>query len=244
VLWREGESLLLYFKVGIYPKRWRTYVCVGSLEAGGPRWSEARELVPGDVGGRGPVKNKPIRLAEGVFLCGASLENDAGWDCFAERSHDGLVWEASPLVPRDESIPGRGIIQPTLWEISPSHVAMLCRSNAGCLVRSDSRDAGRTWEGARTTALPNNGSGVDLATLADGSLLLASNPVSDAWGARTPLTLQRSRDKGETWSQVAVLAEGPGEFSYPAVVASGKGALVSYTHDRREIRVVRWEPDA
>ena len=42
----------------------------------GVTWSGPQELVPGDVsGGRGPVRNKPLRLASGRILAGASTEH-------------------------------------------------------------------------------------------------------------------------------------------------------------------------
>ena len=43
--------------------------------------------MPGDRGGRGPVKNKVIVLSDGTWLAGASLEPDA-WDVFVDRSGD------------------------------------------------------------------------------------------------------------------------------------------------------------
>ena len=51
---------------------------------GGKSWSQAAELVPGDVsGGRGPVKNKPLLLPTGRILAPASTEQGR-WLCFAD----------------------------------------------------------------------------------------------------------------------------------------------------------------
>jgi hypothetical protein len=40
----------------------------------GVTWSEPSELIAGDHGGRGPVKNKNIVLTDGTWLAPASLE--------------------------------------------------------------------------------------------------------------------------------------------------------------------------
>jgi predicted neuraminidase len=57
------RRVLLFFKVGWSIERWETFVSE-SLDDGGT-WREPRELVPGDHGGRGPVKNKLTVLADG-----------------------------------------------------------------------------------------------------------------------------------------------------------------------------------
>ncbi len=49
-----------------------------------------------------------------------------------------------------------------------------------------------------------------------------------------------SGDQGRTWQELAVLEDGPGEYSYPAVVASPGGFGVSYTWRREAIRFRSW----
>jgi predicted neuraminidase len=112
---------------------------------------------------------------------------------------------------------------------------MLMRSTAGWICRSDSHDGGRSWTPAVPTGLPNNNSGIDLARLRDGTLVLAYNPVAGNWAARTPLSLAISRDDGATWRRWRDLEAGPGEYSYPAIVADGDAVTVSYTWRRERI---------
>ena len=58
----------------------------------GKSWTEPRELVPGDEGGRGPVRNKILRLSDGSLLAPASIEQGE-WRCFMDRSEDeGETW--------------------------------------------------------------------------------------------------------------------------------------------------------
>src|SRR5690606_35066739 len=136
----------LYFKVGRRIPGWSTWTLTSGDQ--GATWSEPRALVPDDLGGRGPVKNKPILLSDGTWLAGASLETEEGrWDVFVDRSEDGgQTWQASDLIPLDRNrCAGKGVIQPTLWESTPGHVHMLMRSTCGVICRSDSGDGGRTW---------------------------------------------------------------------------------------------------
>jgi len=206
----------------------------------GETWSEAEELVPGDAGGRGPVRCKPIVLSDGTWLAGASTEMGR-WLPFADRSEDrGQTWERSEdFALDDEGLRGRGAIQPTLWESAPGHVHALLRSQGGKVWRSDSEDYGKTWSPVRETDLPNNNSGVDVAQLPGNRLLLVYNPVDRNWGTRTPLDLAASTDNGETWVPVAHLEDNPvasSEFSYPAIVVTDDGVAITYTWNRQRVR--------
>jgi predicted neuraminidase len=250
----EG-GLHLFFKVGERISEWQTW-CIVS-EDGGATWTAPRELVAGDRGGRGPVKNKPIVGGDGAWLAPASLEGER-WECFVDASRDdGRTWQAS------ERVPGHGLIQPSLWESAPATVHMLIRSTGGYVCRSDSADGGRTWSPAYPTELSNNNSGLDLARLDDGTLVLAHNPVGASWGPRTPLVVSTSRDNGASWERTIVLEDeslpsdftgvspadtgieidSRAEFSYPAVEARGSGVAVAYTWKRRRIAFVQLEEE-
>lgn len=224
----------LYFKIGKPIPAWSTWTISSDDE--GATWSEPRALVPGDVGGRGPVKNKPILLSDGTWLAGASLETEDGrWDVFVDRSEDGgQTWQPSDLIPLDRNeCEGKGVIQPTLWESTPGQVHMLMRSTCGAICRSDSADGGRTWSPIYKTSLPNNNSGLDLARLADGTLALICNPVAER--VRTPLSLFLSFDNGQTWPRRLDLETEPGEYSYPAIIPTAVGMAITYTWRRQRI---------
>ena len=254
---RGGGSVLLFFKVGREIASWQTWI--SASRDGCRTWSPARELVPGDRGGRGPVRNKVIVLSGGRWLAPASLE-DGRWRCFADRSDDGgAAWRKSNeiLIPlsgagaksggsrdipvSEQSFAGRGAIQPTLWESSPGEVHMLMRSSEGRIFRSDSSDGGETWCAGYATELPNNNSGIDLARAGDGRLFLAYNPVGENWGPRFPLLLACSGDNGASWKDVYPLEEEEGEFSYPAVICLGGSLFVTYTSRRKNIAFWRFD---
>lgn len=265
VLYRfEDGRIVLFYKVGMKIPHWKT-MYIESFD-GGKTFSEPRELVSGDAsGGRGPVRNKPIRLKSGRILAPASTEQGV-WRCFADISDDGgrtwrkssvieipgleeyerklLEWqriaEASetPVERPAELKHGRGIIQPTLWE-SEKGVHAMMRSGEGFIYRSDSVDGGETWCTPYPTSLPNNNSGIDLTQLPDGTLLLAYNPVQESWGMRTPISIAESKDNGETWTKLCDLQTEQGEFSYPAIVSVGNRVYITYTYNREN--VAYWE---
>lgn len=247
----EDEEIYLFYKVGHTIPKWQTMVMTS--ENSGQSWTSPRQLVEGDQGGRGPVKNKPIRLKSATWLAPASIESDV-WEAFVDISHDrGNTWIKSQLVPVQRSVgevksphqvsvpvpefslKGKGIIQPTLWESEPGIVHMFIRSTEGYIYRSDSQDAGQTWCRAYSTGLPNNNSGIDLTTLEHGEIVLVYNPVGENWGKRTPLVINISRDNGKTWGDKFILENEEGEFSYPAVVSRGNDIYLVYTWKRERI---------
>jgi len=234
----EDGTVYLYYKVGHTFSEWYTRVMVST--DGGQTWSQPRELVQGDRGGRGPVRNKPIILQNGTWVAPASLEQQA-WEAFVDVSSDrGETWTSSCIIRAPITRePGKGIIQPTLWESQPNHVSMLLRSTEGLIYRSDSIDGGKCWREAYATSLPNNNSGIDLVKTAGGMLALVHNPVGANWGPRTPLVVSLSEDDGLTWQQALVLEEGEGEFSYPAIIEAGGKLYITYTWNRKKIAF--WE---
>ncbi|MCP4644940.1 MAG: exo-alpha-sialidase, partial [bacterium] len=237
VLFRDParDDVCLFFKVGPRIPRWQTYWI--SSKDNGKTWSKAVELVPGDEGGRGPVKNKAIVLSDGAWLAPASTEL-GGWDPFADRSEDGgKTWSRSEdwAISKDV-ISGKGAIQPTFWESDPGKVHALMRTTAGVVARADSEDGGKTWTPVRASGLPNNNSGIDCLGLEDGRVLLVYNPVGKNWGARTPLNLAVSSDNGEIWRDIASLEYTMGEYSYPGIVRTKNGVAICYTWKRERVR--------
>ena len=249
VLFRDSKGVVwLFFKVGPMEESW-----VGAYRTsldGGKTWSEIAYLPAGLLG---PVRNKPIILANGNILAGSSREAGmlrdeshpqpywslASW---AELSEDGgKTWTIhGPIV-----YPGvnYGLIQPTLWESAPGHIKMLLRSTEliGYICESSSSDGGRTWTPAKRTSLPNPDSGIDAVRMKDGTIALVYNHTQRA---RSPLNLTLSRDDGETWGFPYVLEDAPGEYSYPAIIQSRDGKLhIAYTWKRKRIKHVVIDPN-
>ena len=255
VLFRDAQDVLhLFFKVGVDVPHWSTWWMQSSDN--GSTWTSPVELVPGDVGGRGPVKNPPIILSDGSWLAPASVESEVEgeevWLSFADRSEDGgQTWTRSSAFPLgdadDPRMGGIGSIQPTFWESEPGHVHALVRTGAGWVWQTDSADYGRTWSAMRATDLPNNNSGICALKLDNGRVLLVYNPVGENWGARTPLDLAVTRDNGATWQTIAHLEDDPdqeSEYSYPTIVRTDTGVAISYTWNRKRVRAWQIPLDA
>ena len=237
VLFRAPDKkIFLFFKVGKEIPQWQTWVKTSVDE--GKTWSEARELVKEDHGGRGPVRNKVIVLSDGTWLAGASNEQGL-WNAFFDHSEDnGKTWQATPYLQLDrDEIKGKGIIQPTLWESAPGQVHALLRSTSGFVCRSDSRDYGKTWSPVYKISVPNPNSGIDVAKLNNGTLVLAYNPTSNDGGSRGKLALALSFDNGKTWPKKIDLEDGniKDEYSYPAIITFNDSIAVTYTWNRKKI---------
>ncbi len=242
----NDETVRLFFKIGKQIPTWRTYYSL--LKPGETEFSAPVELVKGDrSGGRGPVKNKAIRLQSGRILAPASTENH-GWRAFIDVSDDdGVTWKKTPFIKTERTaailnsdngfcsfkIP---MIQPTLWESEPDTVHMLTRTSKGRAYRSDSFDGGLTWCEAYRTDILNNNSGLDVVNTPHG-LFLVSNPIEENWGERSPITLDRSLDNGKTWETVLVMEEflKDSEYSYPAIQYRDGSLYITYTYNREYI---------
>lgn len=262
VLFASADGrLLLFYKQGQQIADWQTWLMQSTDN--GETWSGSQELVPGDVsGGRGPVRNKPLRLASGRILAGASTEHGI-WKAFADISDDdGASWYKSSAVQIDglqyqagektadsniavsqQSFYGRGVIQPSLWQSADGSVHMLLRSSESFVYRSDSADDGETWCSAYALSLPNNNSGLDLVRTAGGVLYLVCNPVAANWGQRSPLSLFQSTDDGASWQKLFDLETESAEFSYPAIISEDEDLVLTYTYKRINIACVRLSAD-
>lgn len=237
---QENGNIILFYKYGQTIPHWLTKFVIS--EDNGRTWSAPQELVPGDTsGGRGPVKNKCIRLQDGTVLAPASTEQNKMWIPFIDRSEDdGLTWEKQTPMERPKyKRSWVQMIQPTLWQSEDQSVHCLLRTNQGAVYRSDSDDLGITWCKPYRTSLPNNNSGLDLVQDSKGRLWLLYNPVSKNWGDRYPLTLAVSTDDGETFKDVINLEVNKGEYSYPAITCKDDKLYLTYTHLRE--RVAYWE---
>ena len=228
----KAGPLMLFYKVGPTPDTW--WGMVITSEDGGRTWSEPRRLPEGILG---PVRNKPVQLADGALLCPSSTEHD-GWRVHFELTHDmGRTWKRIGPIPDDRTIEA---IQPAILTHRDGRLAALCRSRAGRIAETSSSDGGRTWSALSLTDLPNPNAGVDAVTLADGRHLLVYNhtttPEGKWGGPRSPLNVAISED-GRTWGAAMVLEDEPGgEFSYPAVIQARDGLVhITWTWKRRRI---------
>lgn len=233
----EGGPLMLFYKVGPTPRDWWGMRIVSHDE--GRSWSAPERLPEGVIG---PVKNKPVVLANGEILSSSSTEHD-GWRVHFERSTDrGNSWTPSATVNDGSEI---GAIQPSLLIHPDGRLQALGRTRQDRIFTIESVDGGRNWGEMTLLDLPNPSSGTDAITLADGRHLLVYNHTTseDDDNDRSLLNVAISRD-GKHWDAALVLENDPGkEFSYPAVIQSADGLVhITYTWHRTRVRHVVLDP--
>jgi len=235
----RGAPLMLFYKVGPSPQTW--WGMVRTSTDGGRTWGEARRLPNGILG---PIKNKPVQLADGTILSPTSNETDerpSKWTVHFERSSDGgRTWTATPPLHDGIAI---SAIQPSILfhdRLGGTKLQALGRTRQGKVFTMDSSDAGRTWTPISLLDVPNPSSGTDAVTLKDGRHLLIYNPVPKG---RSPLVIAVSRD-GRDWKPVVTLEDQPGEYSYPAIIQTSDGRVhATYTWKRERVKHVVLDPE-
>lgn len=240
---RGNAPLMLFYKVGPTPQTWW-----GELKTsadGGRTWSVARRLPQGIFG---PIKNKPVQLADGTILNPTSdetPEKTSKWRVYFERSTDGgATWSRTDFYNDGVKI---GAIQPSILfhdKLGGQKLQALGRTRQDKVFTISSQDGGKTWgELTLLDSLPNPNSGTDAVTLNDGRHLLIYNPtpklprdpVTKKSTDRTPLVVAVSRD-GRDWKPFITLEDKPGEYSYPAIIQTSDGKVhLTYTWKREKV---------
>ncbi len=228
----RAGPLLMFYKVGPGPRRWWGMLA-RSLD-GGRSWSPPERLPHGILG---PIKNKPLEIADGPLLCPSSTEH-RGWHSHLEFTPDqGVSWQRLPALRAPW---GFGAIQPCILAWPDGRMQLLCRTRHGKIAEAWAIDGWRRWSRLRATDLPNPDSGIDGLVLEDGRALLVYNHAPPR--ARTPLNLALSED-GRRWQASHTLEDGPGEYSYPAAIQGRDGRIhITYTWNRQRIRYVTLRP--
>lgn len=230
---RKGE-LALFYKVGPNPRAWWGMVRTSADD--GLTWSAARRLPDGILG---PIKNKPVRLADGTIIAPSSTEtpeSPSTWRVHFERSRDGgATWSVS----RPAAGAPIDAIQPSVLMHTGGRLQAIGRTRSGRIFETWSDDSGQTWTPVTLLDLPNPSAGTDAVTLKDGRHLLVYNHTPKG---RTPLNVAVSRD-GRAWEEVHVLEREPGEYSYPAIIqTSDRLVHITYTWRRERIKHIVIDP--
>lgn len=250
LFYTKDGRLWLYYKFGPDPVSWTAGRMVSTDD--GQTWSKPEHLPAGLIG---PVRAKPLVLADGTIVSGSSVESYHSWAVWVERSTDqGMHWtkfgpiavagqaqtdtpEKTSKYPFDWNLTA-GIIQPSVVPMGGKHLRIYARSTAktGKICVADSTDNGVTWTQARPIDVPNPNSGIDAVATGDGRVALIYNNTPKG---RTPLNLAISKD-GEHFTMFDTLESEPGEYSYPAMVLAKNGdLLITYTWKRERIKFVR-----
>lgn len=241
VVWQAPDGVVWLFYVVRYGDTWSTSrIQVKISRDRAATWSDA-SLLALEAGMM--VRNRPIVLSSGEYLLPVYHETGEDREIVGPESTSRFLrfdpktrrWSESGMIKS-----AKGNIQPAVVELSPGHLLALCRRGGGYgpvtdgyIVKSESRDGGRTWSEGRDSKLPNPNSAVDMIKLRSGNLLLVYN---HSMTARTPLRAVLSTDGGKTWTRTLDLATGKNSFAYPIVLQTADGRLHAvYTSDSRRV---------
>lgn len=237
--------------------RWRTAVIRSSDNA--RTWSEPEDFSP--LPRRSMIRTL-FRTSRGEWLLPYQYYEpvDGNWEASVirdgslDRPWNGTLSASTPNGPWTDSqrIRGaRGWSEANIAELSDGRLVMLSRSDgAGVLLRSESRDQGRTWSDFERSDIPNPGSKIRLFQLKGGRIALLHNPsgvTSHAngkpWCAvnRNPLALWISHDDMRTWSYQHVITDFPGMLAYPDGEVDADERFIHFAFDYNRHDVIYWK---
>ena len=260
---KDGR-LWLYYKYGTHPSTWKGARKWSGDE--GRTWSEVEYLPDGILG---PIKDKPLVLADGTIVSGSSVENGK-WNVWIERSTDnGKTWtKFGPItVSASEDVPSAAALAAAQMKQAPpvdgvhTKVYPPSKTTVGIIQPSVVWMGGkhlRFFARSRTRAaqIAVADSWDDGKTWTQAHFIGLPNPNSgidavrlrdgrivlvfnDSYNERTPLNLAVSRD-GEHFRMFRTLEDGLGQYSYPAIIQAKNGDLmVTYSWRRQSIKFVR-----
>lgn len=227
VLWKTDEATIHITYSVLTEESWvSSLLFYSSSYDGGGSWSRPSLFLsrPGFMG-----KTQPLLLEDGRILF--PLYHEADYCPYLFLVDDLEDPRAGTLVA--ETMARKKAIQPSICRADEESLLMLCRTNQGRIWRSLSFNNGLSWSILRPTEMPNPDSAVDVANW-QGRLLLCYNPSESQ---RDELRLATSTDRGASWRDVASIASGEVEFSYPSLYVDPEESLhVTYTDNRYAIR--------
>jgi predicted neuraminidase len=240
VIWSAPDGLVWLFYVVRDGATWSTSRIQFKVSADDARtWSDASVLSvePGTM-----VRNRPIVGADGTYLLPAYKETGHDQESVGPDSTS-MVFRFDPKTKtwteggRIRS--PRGNIQPAIARLDDRTLVAYCRRGGGYrpdeighIVRSTSKDGGRSWSPGVDSAFPNPNAAVDLLRLRSGRFLLIYN---DSMTGRTPLTAALSIDESN-WPHRRNIAEGRGDFAYPSAFQARDGRIhLVFTSEGRTV---------
>lgn len=248
VIWQAPDSRVWLFFVVRPGETWSTSrIGTKTSDDRGRTWSDTF-MVTFDEGTM--VRSRPIVLSDGHYLL--PIYHETGADTEKTGADTSSIFLRFDPVTKQWTHSNKvfsrmGNLQAGVVELEPGHLLALCRRGGdyepgddGYVVKTESRDGGRTWSAGVETDFPNPNASVELIKLASGNLLFIYN---HSMHERTPLRAVLSTDGGRTWPRKLDLAAGEGSFSYPTAIQTRDGKIhVTYTSDERTvIRRARFE---
>ena len=241
VLWQAPDGRVWLFFVVRPGATWSTSRIGAKLsDDRGQSWSDAF-MVTLDEGTM--VRSRPILLHDGAYLL--PIYHETGADTEKTGADTSSIFLRFDPVSRQWSRSNKvfsrmGNLQAAVVELDAGHLFALCRRGGdyepgddGYVVKTESRDGGKTWSAGVETEFPNPNAAIELIKLRSGNLLFIYN---HSMNDRTPLRALLSTDGGKSWPRKLDLASGPGDFAYPTAIQTRDGKIhVTFTSDERTV---------
>jgi predicted neuraminidase len=241
VVWQAPDGKVWLCYVIRYGATWSTSLILAKVSVDGAQtWSDPMfvTMTQGMM-----VRGRPLALPNGDFLLPAYHETGHDTEMVGPDSCSLFFrWDSKEHTWTETNrIRSRiGNIQPAVAAITDDYFVCYCRRGGdysdrpdGRIVRSESRDGGRSWSEGRDSEFKNPNAAVDFLRLKSGSLLLVFN---DSTKGRSPLTAAISTDNDRTYPHRLNLVEGQGDFAYPyAIQTSDSKIHVVFTNRRTTI---------
>ncbi|MFY9327581.1 MAG: sialidase family protein [Georgfuchsia sp.] len=240
LLWRAPDNVLHLWFVSVSCGGWAGSA-INHMQSSddGQHWSSATRIISSPFWNLSTlVRNPPLALADGGIALPAYHE-------LLNKRPEWLRFDRHMQLVDKTRIPGSsGTLQPAAAALDQHRTIALLRDGgpAHRIQAAHSENAGSDWSPAAATTIPNPNAAIALIRLANGSLLLACNPLE---ANRNQLALLHSRDEGKSWSAPYFIEQGTSEdeFSYPALLQDDTGIVhLAYTWKRQAIKHVALSP--
>ena len=183
----------------------------------------------------GLFNDKPIVLSTGRLIAPVEREarvaggDHAGYVSSVFFSDDnGYSWTRSNEV---NALPIEAQ-EPHVVELKDGRLMMLCRTYSRFVLRSYSKDKGKTWstgEPIRELELPAWSSALNVKRIPSTGDLLLLRSLRGEDGVRSPFVSVISKDDGKTWINERIIASDPKErYGYPCLLFIGETAIIGY----------------
>ncbi|PIU64988.1 MAG: hypothetical protein COS84_07555 [Armatimonadetes bacterium CG07_land_8_20_14_0_80_40_9] len=176
------------------------------------------------------IRSKPLIINKKIIL---PLHNEIFWYSLSYISEDeGKDWHFSEIIDSGEGFK-KGNIEPSMV-VSKNKVIAFMRSGSKRFVWQAVSKDGEVWSKPHLTNIPNPDSAVEVDKWQN-NILMVSNPVHEG---RTPLALLASSDEGKTFKLLKHIESKDGEYSYPAMITMKNNIYISYTYNRKKIKMI------
>jgi len=241
--WQAPDGTVWLFYVTNYGPTWSSARVKCKISKDGAKtWSDS-DILAFELGSM--ARSAPTLLDDGSYLLpvyhetGEDRERTASdtSSYFLRYDPKAKTWSESGRIVSDN-----GNLQAEPVQIDGDYLVAYIRPGGDFepntkrfVLRSESRDGGRTWSKATDSPFKNPNSAIDFLKLKNGHLLLVFNDTNV--GDRMPLTAAISTDGDRSWPHRRNLLNKPGDTAaYPVVIQTTDGKIhVVYTSQNRQV---------